>query len=280
MISRAVIIIIGFASISIELKNPLIKSVLYNKGFANLYQSLSLSFSALPFILESLPESKDLLKKSQRKNLKIFSQAELLLKAFENDYLKKPKIIIVTGEIQQGKTTFVRNVVENLQKRNIPIAGFLSIGINDKKERKGFDLLDIQTYRQIELCTKEVNEGWLNYGPYYFNPEGIKTGNEILNITNLTGKHLVITDEIGPVELDNQGWSNAIEKIIGTSMITHLWVVRRSLVKKVIRKWNTGDVYLFDIKESSPEEVGNKIMEIIYSEPQYDLKEDRLRSQI
>ena len=64
MIARAVIVIIGFATIGIELKNPLIKSVLYNKGFANLYQSLSLSFSALPGILESLPESKNLLKKN------------------------------------------------------------------------------------------------------------------------------------------------------------------------------------------------------------------------
>jgi len=48
MIWRALIIITGFSAISVEMKNPLIKSVLYNRGLANLYQSLTLAFSALP----------------------------------------------------------------------------------------------------------------------------------------------------------------------------------------------------------------------------------------
>jgi hypothetical protein len=51
MNARAIIMVLGFASISVELKNPLIKSILYHRGFANLYQSLSLAFSALPFFL-------------------------------------------------------------------------------------------------------------------------------------------------------------------------------------------------------------------------------------
>ena len=48
---RAVVIIAGFAAISFELRNPLIKAILYKKGLSNLYQALELSFSALPGVV-------------------------------------------------------------------------------------------------------------------------------------------------------------------------------------------------------------------------------------
>ena len=58
MNARAIILVIGFASISVELKTAVIKSVLYNKGFASLYQSLNLAFSALPFFLSNLSRNR------------------------------------------------------------------------------------------------------------------------------------------------------------------------------------------------------------------------------
>jgi nucleoside-triphosphatase THEP1 len=270
MIFRAVVVIIGFATIGIELKNPLIKSVLYNKGFANLYQALSLSFSALPGIIESLPESKYLFNKSNLKNLQLFSRSESLLKVFENDHLNRPQIIIITGEVRQGKTAFVKDLILNLRKQEIRITGFISEGIDENGERKGFNIIDIQTYDISELCTRKVNVGWFRYGPYYFNPAGIKLGNQILDINNLTGKQLIIIDEIGPVEINNLGWSNAIEKITTNFAVPHLWVVRKSIVSKIIRKWSIGNVYIFDIRENSLKEVENKIMEIISPKQQYD----------
>jgi len=263
MIFRAVIVIIGFAAIGIELKNPLIKSVLYNKGFANLYQSLSLSFSSLPGIIDSLPESKNIFKKTHLNNIQIFRQAELLLSVFEKDHLIKPPIVNITGEIHQGKTTFVKHLIGNLQKKNIQIVGFLSVGFDENGERKSFSLLDIKEGNMTELCTKEIHNEWVKYGPYYFNPEGIKHGNSILSIDKLPGVQLIIIDEIGPLEINGQGWSSSIEKITASSDIPQLWVVRKSLVKKIARKWNTGNVYIFDVNESSLQEVEEKIIEII-----------------
>jgi nucleoside-triphosphatase THEP1 len=280
MIARAVVLIIGFAAIGIELKNPLIKTVLYNKGFANLYQSLSLSFSALPGIIDSLPESKNLFNKSNLKNLQIFSKAEVLLKLFENDHLRRTQVIIITGEISEGKTTFVKDLAMSLIKQNIRIAGFICPGIDENGDRKGFSIINLETSGQFQLCTKEPQEDWFKHGPFYFNPKGIEFGEEILNPVNLNEKQLVIIDEIGPVELKNKGWNNSIEKILSVSLIPQVWVVRKSIVDKIIRKWNTGNIYIFDIKKSSIKEVENKIMELIYSGSQYDLKGDSLRSQL
>ena len=87
-------------------------------------------------------------------------------------------------------------------------------------------------------------------------------GEEVLSPENLCNKQLIVIDEIGPLELSDKGWSSSIEKLVSTSKIPHLWVVRKSILKKVIRKWNIGNVYIFDIEDSNLQEAQMKINEI------------------
>jgi nucleoside-triphosphatase THEP1 len=263
---RAIIIVIGFASISVELRNPVIKSVLYHRGFANLYQSLNLAFSALPFFLSNLSKPGNKKKGISRISfLNILSQAETLLTIFEKEHLLKPQVVIITGEIQQGKTTFTQKIVKNLNEQKIRIAGFFSVGINDNETRTGFNLVDIGTSRQIELCSDTRDDKRLKLSRFYFNQEALALGNEILNVNNLIDKQLIVVDEIGPLELHDKGWSRAIEHLTRSSTIPQLWVVRKSLVQKISRRWNIGNAYVFDIADSSSNEVEDKLMEIITS---------------
>jgi iron complex transport system ATP-binding protein len=88
-------------------------------------------------------------------------------------------------------------------------------------------------------------------------------GNEILNCNNLSDKQLIVIDEVGHLELNGQGWSNAIENISRSNTVPQLWIVRKSLVQKSTRRWNISNAYIFDITESSIQEVGNKLTEII-----------------
>ena len=264
MNARAIIIVIGFASISVELKNPVIKSVLYHRGFASLYQSLSLAFSALPFFLSNLSKSEN--KKKGISGISfhgLLGQAETLLNIFEKEHLLRPQVVIITGEIHQGKTTFAQKIVADLLEQKIRIAGFLSIGINENGIRTGFNLVDIGSSRQIELCSDKKNEKRLKFGRYYFNSDAISLGNEILNSNNLSDKQLIVIDEVGHLELNGQGWSNAIENITRSNTVPQLWIVRKSLVQKCSRRWNIGNAYIFDITESSIQEVENKLTEII-----------------
>jgi hypothetical protein len=53
---RAIFIVVGFSSFSVELRNPIIKNYLFNKGFGQLYQALGLAFSALPVMMRSMPK--------------------------------------------------------------------------------------------------------------------------------------------------------------------------------------------------------------------------------
>jgi nucleoside-triphosphatase THEP1 len=265
MNARAIILVIGFASISVELNNPLIKSILYQRGFANLYQSLSLAFSALPFFLSNL--SKSGIKNKSISGISfssILSQAETLLGIFEKEDLLKPQILIITGEIHQGKTTFTQTIIKDLLEQKIRIAGFLSLAINKNNIRTGFNLFDIESSEQTELCSTVKDESRIKFGQYYFNNDAILKGNEILNTENLSDKQLIVIDEVGPLELAGNGWCSAIENITRSIAIPQLWVVRKSIVKKIARKWNIGNAYIFDITESSILEVETKLKEILF----------------
>jgi nucleoside-triphosphatase THEP1 len=264
MNARAIIIVIGFASLSVELKNPVIKSLLYHRGFASLYQSLSLAFSALPFFLSNLSKSEN--KKKGISGISfhgLLNQAETLLSIFEKEHLLRPQVIIITGEIHQGKTTFAQKIVADLHEQKIRIAGFFSIGLDENGMRTGFNLIDIESSKQIDLCSEFKNDKRHKLGKYYFNPDAISFGNKILESNNIVDKQLIVIDEVGHLELNGKGWGGAMDKITTSSKIPQLWVVRKSLVQRITRRWNIGNAYIFDITESSIQEVENKLYEII-----------------
>jgi nucleoside-triphosphatase THEP1 len=264
MNARAIIVVIGFASISVELKNPIIKSVLYHRGFASLYQSLNLAFSSLPYFLSNISVQSKMNKGISGKTiLVVLGQAESLLKKLEKEHIEKPKVIIITGEIHEGKTTFVQKIVSDLLNQKIRIAGFLSIGIDEDGTRTGFILEEIGSSRQIELCSDKANDRRLKLGRFYFNQEALSFGNEILKPDNLSDKQLIVIDEIGPLEIKGLGWSYAIDKSTQSLIIPQLWVVRKSLVKKIVRKWNIGNVNIFNINEDSINDTETYLTEII-----------------
>jgi hypothetical protein len=63
MLFRATIVFIGFATISIELRNPLVKNFLNNKGVSVIYNAMQTGFSILPSMIASLPSFKEMYSK-------------------------------------------------------------------------------------------------------------------------------------------------------------------------------------------------------------------------
>ena len=55
---RAILVIFSFTAISAELKNPLIQKYLLEHGFKNVYWSLNVAFSILPFMMDDLARAR------------------------------------------------------------------------------------------------------------------------------------------------------------------------------------------------------------------------------
>jgi nucleoside-triphosphatase THEP1 len=246
MIWRAIIVIIGFAAISVEMKNPLIKSVLYNRGLTNLYQALTMAFAALPSVISQLPTAREMMRNRQASFGYLFRSAESLLALFEEEQSRRPEIFIITGSRQQGKTSHLKELTATLRSSHVKLAGFLSEGVHSGGKRTGFNLTDLKTGESTELCRTDDRYEGPKQGDYRFNPAALVMGENILGSSLIGGTEVIIIDEIGPIEISGKGWYSAIEKLCSSTSVPQIWTVRRSLVEKAVRRWNTGTVHIID----------------------------------
>ena len=258
---RAAFVLVSFASISKELKNPIIKSILYKRGFANLYQAMELAFMVLPASIDAIPNVKDMFRQPVQSIASLILYAETILQVVKEKHKNLPPVIIISGNIQEGKTTFVEKVINRLARKDIRAAGFLAKVVYKGNERIAYQLKDLSSEQTALLCTIEEHDNWQHYGKFYFNPKAQEVGNAILANIPQEAKVIVI-DEIGPLELGGDGWAPAIENLVAHSSLPMIWVVREQLVKKIARKWTVGEIYYFKLNESPRAE---EVEEVILS---------------
>jgi len=253
---RAFVIMAGFTAIATELKNPLIRSLLYNKGFSSVYQSLSLAFSALPAIISGMTNSGNIFKKGNSVMQYLLTRSDSLLEQFTEDYRNKPPVIIITGETGQGKSTFTRTIVNKLTGDGIRVSGFCSRGVHINETRIGFDLEEIRTGNKTILARKTAEaEGWISQGHYYFDPRVFEEKSDLIFREVEAGADLLVIDEVGPLEMNDTGWHSLISRIINEKPLPMIWTVRKRLVGNVARKWNVGDVSVYFLDEDSEDEL-------------------------
>jgi len=256
---RALVLMAGFTAISYELRNPVVKVVLYQRGFSSLYQSLGLAFSALPDIVSAMPDARTVLKERGSFISSLFKSSQDLLERFRHDYRMRPPVFIVTGDVNQGKSTFVGSLVKQMKEKGIECKGILAPGIYKADRKSGFYMEDVATKERSVLSLKEHQEGWLKAGHYSFDPAVIEIGTRMLLHDDRTRADLVVIDEIGPIELRNGGWAPAVETLCGTLQTPQLWVVRSTLAEKAARKWNVGDVRIYRIGQDNADELMDDI---------------------
>jgi hypothetical protein len=80
---RAITVVMGFSAISVELRNPLIRVVLSEKGFSNLYKALGMAFSALPAIMSDVTKPSKMFKKPFKTIVEILLFTDALYLAFK-----------------------------------------------------------------------------------------------------------------------------------------------------------------------------------------------------
>jgi nucleoside-triphosphatase THEP1 len=250
---RAVIILTGFAAISHELRNPIIRTVLYHNGFANVYHAVELAFSVLPGMIDNLPGIKMLFRKPVSSLASIIKQATEVLPIVRKEMIHQTSVYIITGEIQGGKTTYLNCLVHMLKDHKVKLSGFVATGVHDKDGRIGYDLEDVSTGVRVPYIRNKPSADTIRQGKYYFNAAGLAFGKKILDQINKENTDMIVIDEIGPVELKGKSWADDIERLVRNTTVPHLWVVRKPLLKKVMRHWPIGQIMVADIQQDKPE---------------------------
>lgn len=165
---------------------------------------------------------------------------------------KNDNIFIITGNLHQGKTTFAENTVYYLQKQCIPVAGFLSHGYFSEGRRNSFTLVDIQTGKKRALCSDQPHENWYRYRRFYFNPDALQAGNQLLMKIAEQSASVAVIDEIGPMELEQKGWYAGFTSLMANAQIIKILIVRNNILDTIKELYDIDSQYIYTVDQSSP----------------------------
>lgn len=161
--------------------------------------------------------------------------------------MKNRQIFIITGEQGEGKTTKLKKVAAKLKAQNVPFTGFLAEGEWENGVRKTFTISDINTGEKKLLCTNEAGETLIPAGRFFFSPEALDFGKQVMR--HPEKGLLVIVDEIGRFELDGKIWANAFQSLIKDLDNPVLFTVRKRFLDEVITHFGIEDPLIFNCNE-------------------------------
>ena len=254
---RAIMVMVSFSAISVEFRNPVVRILLFRRGFANLYLATGLAFSSFPHVMDSFPGARELFRHPVTTLTGALAHAGALYSGFASREERQPQIFLVTGGVGEGKTSFLQHLVSRLQQRKIRTAGFLAQGIVEGEEKKGYALLDLASGETRPFSEARKKHGRIHTGRFTFNRETVRWGEDLLwNAVSSGRDHtVIILDEIGPLELKGKGWARALDNLLRNSNTTQVWSVRSRSVAAVVRAWNFTPARIIEVGRGSPDEL-------------------------
>jgi nucleoside-triphosphatase THEP1 len=246
---RAVIIIVGFSVLGTELYNPRIRSFFLKTSFKQLPLALELSFESLPLMISNIPEFKTIVKNPVSVFYQIISQVDYRLEEVKRKISFKQKVFIITGSTGQGKTTMVQKIIEILKGNKVSVGGFYSPKVIESDSIIGYDIVDISTNDRTIFLRLSGEDKLGKIGKFSIYPQGLQKGNSILNPTANVNNEIVIIDEAGSLELEDQGWAASIQELIEASNNHIILVVRDTFVERILKKWNFAPGFVYNVGE-------------------------------
>lgn len=153
------------------------------------------------------------------------------------------QIIILTGEIQSGKTSKLLAWCRDRKD----VYGILTPVIEGSRF-----FYDIHSREQFQMEAGYEDEA-LAVGRFRFSKSGFEKAMAALNGSIHKSGWLVV-DEIGPLELRGEGFSGVVRNVVNERIGKTLFVVRKALVDDVIRYFQLDRFHLtiIDAHEDLP----------------------------
>jgi len=260
---RAVVIIVGFSVLGTELYNPVLRNFFMKTAFKNLPLALELSAESLPLFIANIPDFKSLVKNPVSLFYQVISHAGRRLAEIKRTSAVSPKVFIVTGSIRGGKTTFTKKLIYILRLNNIEVAGILSERVMEGTMTTGYNLVNIETGEKQDFL-RQYDDTWEGkIGRFRISEKGLAEGRKILSSLINHEHRLVIIDEVGMLELQNNGWAEDINNLLLKSSNHILITVRDIYIDEVKNKWDLTGATIFNISETDHIAAGRLILKQI-----------------
>lgn len=250
---KAAIIILGFSVLGTELYNPMVREFFARSSFHQLPLALELAFSSIPKMLAEIPEFKEVRKSPVSVISGVISGIELRLEDFRNKM--KRRVYIITGPVNEGKTTLLKQLVDHLQKDRLRVYGFYAEKKLSGNRVIGYDLVDFFQGKIFPFLRKDMEGSYQRIGHYAIIPSGEDHGRKTLLQAAQAPCDLIVLDEVGLLELEGKGWAGNVSDLLRNSSADLLFVVRDIFLQKVIKKWGIRNCVVIDIKDKQATEV-------------------------
>lgn len=159
-------------------------------------------------------------------------------------------MIIISGNKNEGKTTQIKRVVSYLKQKGIAIGGFYSEKVLENNTLVGYDIVMVDTNKSYPFLRLKGEETQQKIGCFYIDgftlAEGVKQLKKAIDNKVKT----IFIDEVGKLELNNQGWTIAVEKLINNYKGKIILAIRSNFVNEIIKKWKFEEVYQYGISEN------------------------------
>lgn len=155
---------------------------------------------------------------------------------------ERGRLIVVTGAIGAGKTTWCGDLVAHVRASGGRAAGLLSPGVFMGGQKIAIDLLDIAGGQRRRLAQRLATPDPASPTPHWrFDAETLAWGDTVLK--RIDACDLLIIDELGPLELvHGGGWRSAVPLLQRGDYCTACVVVRRSLLSLILTAFPGGEV--------------------------------------
>ena len=259
---RAMIVILGFSVMGTELYNRKVREFFARTAFRQLPFALEISMKSLPMTIASVPEAKVIARSPVSVICSVISQIEQRLTEVKKELFRH--IYIITGAIGEGKTTQVRKLVEQLKTGNVSVMGIYSPRIMVDGQTAGYDVVDVDSGLRVPFLRVDSKSESKKIGRYSINPAAIEAGLKSLSAAMDSNPDVIVADEIGKMELGNEGWFEKIDGMLKGSSIL-VFAVRDSFVEEIVNKFEMKDYSVMPVSEHLHLELARVIEERIAS---------------
>jgi len=260
---RAVVMILGFSVIGTELYNPEVRNFFMRTSIRSLPLAVELSVESLPDFIASIPDFRTLVKDPVSIFRSVLSHAEYRLDELKRrgDFIQS--VFIITGSVGEGKTAFVKNLINEFGQNGIEADGIITERIIENDITTGYDLVEISGGKRTRFLRQEGDCGPDRIGRFTICSEGLNAGNEKFRHVSEKQGVVIIIDEVGLLELEGKGWADFVTAILNNKKNHLLITVRTSYLDVVINKWNPKNCLVRNVNEGKLSDVTAEIIKTI-----------------
>lgn len=269
MCMRALYVITGFGILSKELRNPLLVKWFEKKHMEPFLSAVRIAFQTTPLMIGTIP-GKTAWKNPGRVLTNMVSSMEYALEYMRSRNKPFRVVFIITGTKGAGKSTLAEKTTAQLSMRGITVKGILAPEYLENGKRAGYWLMDAGSGEKTLLCRRQEKPGSGAPGPFYFYPDALASGQRILigkegesghadpDRDRQASRVVTVVDELGSFELQGQGWAESMD-LLERDGGPMLWVVRESLIAKILQRWPAESHFIYPAGETLPEKLAEDI---------------------